>query len=173
VPTGELRNFFIFDLSGVSGPVTSATLRISTRNFSSADPTETYTVFDVSTSPTSLAGGTGGVGAFNDLGSGVSYGSRIYSEPDQGLLRDILLNASAIAAIEGSLGGNFALGGAVTSLSGLHDFEAIFGELANDPGTVSLVLETGRMSAVSEPASILLLGAGLAGLAARRYRKTT
>jgi hypothetical protein len=166
----EIRNFFVFDLSGVSGPISSATLRLSTRGFSSADATEIYTVFDVSTLLASLAAGTGGVAAFNDLGSGVSYGSRIYSESDEGFIRDILLGGSAITALEAALGGTFGIGGALTSLSSRSDFEAVFGEAALDPGTVSLVLETGVRD-VPEPASLLLFGTALACLAARRSRR--
>jgi hypothetical protein len=162
------RNFFIFDLSGVSGPVTSATLRLSTRNFLSGDLTETYTLFDVSTPLASLAAGTGGVAAFNDLGGGVSYGSRIYSESDDDFVRDILLGPSGVAAVQAALGGGFGIGGAVTSLSGNHDFESIFGE-NSDPFTISLVLNTGR--AVPEPATMMLVGTALACLAVRRRRR--
>ncbi len=161
----EFRNFFIFDLSGVAGPVTSATLRLSTRNFLSGDLTETYTLFDVSTPLASLAAGTGGVAAFNDLGGGVSYGSRIYSESDEDFVRDVLLAPSGVAAVQAALGGGFGMGGAVTSLSGAHDFESIFGDNV-DPFTISLVLNTGR--AVPEPAAMLLLGTGLTCLVARR-----
>ena len=50
----ESRNYFIFDLSTVSGTIVSAFLRLSTAppgfvRYGSSDPSETYTLFDVST----------------------------------------------------------------------------------------------------------------------------
>src|SRR5687768_4235443 len=48
---GELRNFFVFDLSTIRGPIMSATLRIinPSAGYNSVDAQETYTTFDVST----------------------------------------------------------------------------------------------------------------------------
>ena len=119
-------------------------------------------MFDVSFSLTSLAAGTAGVAGFNDLGSGAGYGSRIYSESDQALVRDILLGGNGVSAGQAALGGGFGIGGALTSLSGAFDFEMVFGNTF-DAGPVSLIIETATRD-VPEPASLLLFGTGLAFL---------
>src|SRR5689334_14792188 len=51
-PPGQLRDFFVFDLSSVSGTITSAKLQIlmpNTAGYLSTDPTETFTLFDATT----------------------------------------------------------------------------------------------------------------------------
>ena len=116
----ELRDYFVFDLSTVTGTVTSAFLRLSTAppafiRYGSSDPSETYTLFDVSTALAALTGGTGGVPAFNDLGGGTSYGNFVATSAI-GETVDIPLNAAGIAFLAGS-SGQVALGGAITTLS--------------------------------------------------------
>lgn len=131
------RDFFVFNIP-VGLTVTSATLFLDTFIYDSLSASETLTLFDVSTNLNSLLGGTGGIAAYNDLGSGVSYGSRVYTLADQNLFRSITLNAAALAAIQASAGGLFALGGALES------------------------------QAVPEPSTLSLLGVSLAALIARR-----
>ena len=70
---GDLfRNWFVFDLAEVTDTITSATLclEMPPSGYTSFDPTETYTVFDVSTPPETLIDGSGGVAAYDDLGTG-------------------------------------------------------------------------------------------------------
>src|SRR5262245_29141812 len=124
---GEYRNFFVFDLSGV-GHVSSAVLTIlePENGFFSPDPSESYSVFDVSTPVASLTNGTGGTAAFADLGSGTSFGSVVMSHANEGTLVSIVFNAAGVAAINHSLGGLFAVGGAVTTLAGSSD-QWVFG----------------------------------------------
>jgi hypothetical protein len=75
----------------------------------STNPTELYTLFDVSTPIASLtANQAGAAGIYNDLGSGVSYGSRIVSAADNGTFVTIAVNASALAAINDAAGEQFA-----------------------------------------------------------------
>jgi hypothetical protein len=78
-PPGELRNFFVFNLTGFSGKITSAKLRAYNSGnpigYSSPHGSETFTIFDVSTPVPSLTALTGGVAAFTDLGSGTALGS--------------------------------------------------------------------------------------------------
>ncbi len=91
---GEYRNWFVFDLSGISDTILSATLRLENTSYDSPDSTETYTLFDITTSLSSLTGGSGGVSAFNDLGGGTSYGFQTVSSADDFSLVDISLNVS-------------------------------------------------------------------------------
>jgi len=59
---GLFHNFFVFDLSGVSGVISSASLEAFNPLVGYASPsgTETYTLFDVSTPAATLVAGTGG-----------------------------------------------------------------------------------------------------------------
>ncbi|MEP6635999.1 MAG: hypothetical protein ABJB97_04680, partial [Acidobacteriota bacterium] len=49
--SGELRNFFVFDLSSVRGQIKGASLHVinPSLGYDSVDPFEVYTAFDVST----------------------------------------------------------------------------------------------------------------------------
>ncbi len=121
----ENRNFYVFDLSGISSPVTSATLTIycpsdppdSGDGYKSQDPSETYTLFEVTTDITTLVtGGTGLTGVFDDLGGGIEYGMVDMSAADNGVMVSIPLNAGALGSLNAAAGGLWAVGGAVTTL---------------------------------------------------------
>jgi hypothetical protein len=105
-PPGELRDYFVFDLSGVSGVITAATLRAQNpaTGYSSPDPSETWSIFDVSTNLTTLTSGAGGVGAFNDLGTGTGYGSVTVNLSSNSTNVDVLLNASGLAFLNSAIG---------------------------------------------------------------------
>ena len=170
------RNFFVFDLSGVTDPIVGATLRLfnPAGGFASLDPTETYTLFDVSTPIASLtAGGAGMVSIHTDLGSGTQYGSQIVSAADNGAIVNISLNGNALTALNGA-SGLFAIGGAVTTLVSPLDLELIFGITGSSTDVRHLVVETlpgPSPGVIPEPSTVLLLGSGLAGLFAWRMRK--
>ncbi len=162
------RNFFVFDLSSTTNTITSATLRLKMETqccgggYFSPDPTETYTVFDVSTSiATLLASGNNKTAVFDDLGSGNVYGSVQVSDADEGFNVDITLNLTAVADIDAATGGNFALGGRVTSLGAtgldLDPTEAVFQNSHVSPFVRQLILNV-----VPEPTSLALVASGLA-----------
>lgn len=120
------RNYFLFDLSGTNGPFASATLRVYNPSapaspgfpfgYTSADPTETYALFDVSTPFFSyvLPGGnrvagytTGslpGQRIFDDLGTGRGLGSSSVSLADNGHYIEINMNSTGLAALNASEG---------------------------------------------------------------------
>src|SRR5207245_1357721 len=89
---GDHHDFAVFDFSGLGTPIASAQLQLfnpsgtptnPSGGFSSFKPSETYTLFDVSTPIAALrASNTGRTDIFTDLGSGVAYGSQVVSAAD-------------------------------------------------------------------------------------------
>ncbi len=97
LPNGRFRNFFVFDLAGISGTVVSA--RLSAANPSGHGTPSTYTVREVTTSPAVLAAGaTDATAVYDDLGTGPTYGS--VSVSDSGASPVVVdVNEGGIAAL--------------------------------------------------------------------------
>jgi len=172
----EFRNFFVFDLSGVTAPIGAAKLRLHNTagvapfpnrdGFFSDVGSETYLVSQVSTSIASLVAGTGGIAAFNDLGIGATFGTFTATPADNGTFVEINLNGAAIAALN-QASGLFAFGGAIATLNGTPDEETLFA--FSDAGNLSdTQLE---LTVVPEPSTVLLLAAAIALLGALRTRR--
>ena len=146
----ELRNFFVFDLSGVTGPVLGATLELYNPSdppdagdgYSSPDPFETYSLWEIVTDiPTLTAGGSGLTGIFDDLGGGTGFGTIDMTAADNGTVVSIGLNHNAEASIEAAAGGLWAVGGAVMTLGGTP-LQVVFG-YANGSMSRRLILDMG------------------------------
>jgi hypothetical protein len=156
----EFRNFFVFDLAGLSGSVNAAKLLLTNPpgGFNSVDALEQFTTFDV-TSDFALLGSASPL-IYSDLGSGIAYGSYTASIADNASVVELSLNAAAVEAIQASLGSQFALGGAITTLSpfrpGRREF--LFGSTGvGDITQLRLDLTT---SSVPEPSTLLMLSTG-------------
>lgn len=171
---GELdylsNHFMAFDLSGISEQILSAEFRIDSPYYSSADPFETYKIYDITSDMNSILDGSAGVAGFNDMQTGNLYGSIDVSSADNGTILSIQLNSMAIQEINNHLGGWFALGGTVSTLDFVNPrTEEIFGFSDPDDPTdgVSLVL-----TVIPEPSvnALLLLGGGLIALRRKRIR---
>jgi PEP-CTERM motif len=166
-----VRNFFTFDLASLNmstQQIVSATLQVRKYWYTGSDPSETFALFDVSTSPQVLNATTGASAAiFGDLGSGKSYGSVEISQA--GATTDIItisLTGAALADIAAAAGGYFSIGGSCTTCTeGQNIFSA-----SSATGLQRLVLET--IPAVPEPSSYVLLGVGLALVAVLRRRRS-
>jgi hypothetical protein len=149
------NDYFRFDLSNVSVDITSAILSVGNGNGYAAGPLSTFSLFDVTSSLSSLdvtrpQNDAGGIAIFNDLQSGVLYGSRSITNVVQNSQVDTDLNLAAIAALNRSRGGQFAIGGTLR------------------PGTEI----PGGGGAIPEPTSwaLMILGFGAAGSLLRRRR---
>lgn len=172
--SGESRSFFLFDLSTVSAPVVSATLRISTGDTDGSfgrlvtdDSFETYSLFDVSSDPSILpVGDTGNTSLFDDLADGDLYGNYNLSSPLD-LYINIDLSAAAINDINNA-DALFGIGGAITTLDNdLSRTQYAFGGTHLGGQTRELILTT-----VPVTPAIWLFGSGLIGLIGLARRKT-
>jgi hypothetical protein len=170
----QYHDWFAFNLPALGPGLTIAggVLRVDTRDYSSPDLTETYTLFDISTPVPTLVqnraiGDAVGLAIFADLGTGTVHGSRVYSNADDNQVRDITLNAAALAYLQARLGTSAALGGAVTTLQNTTvGNEDIYGFSGNF--TRQLVLDV-----VPVPPAIVMAGMGaltLLGYGIRRRR---
>lgn len=159
------RNWFGFDLAGVSGVVVGAQLVLSTAQYFSGEASETYGLYQVTTPASQL--GSNSVSIFQDLGSGPAYGSATLGTANAYQTIAIDLGAAALNDLNTALGGRFALGGGLTSLNLSGANEAVFGNSTGGTNLSRLVLTT---VPVPLPASALLLASGLLGLGAWRRR---
>jgi hypothetical protein len=138
--TTEYRNYFAFNLSKVNEAVLGAQLNLSNPSYNSPNPSDTYTLFDVTTPISSLvAPGSGQLGVFDDLGSGTMYGSQTVTTANNGQIVSTPFNSDGVTAVTNSLGGKFAVGGAMTTLA--PGFTQYLYSSTGDPGeTKQLVL---------------------------------
>lgn len=174
VASGEVfRNYFVFDLTYVTGVTGSAQLRIFRPGDSnlSADASETYVLYAVQ-NPAALGLQTG-VSIYDDLGSGTVYAEITVPTPTffgpDFLLID--LNAEAVAAIQNSSGGLFAIGGAITTLRNPTIQVGHEGLFAASFANSTQLLINGQTIPTPEPATMLLLATGMAGLIAAKVRR--
>lgn len=178
----EHRGFWVFDLSAVTDPITSAVLNLFNPDYNSVDASEILAIMDVSTPIAQLtAGGTGLTGIFDDLGTGTTYGTATGTDADDNQTIGITLNSFAIQDLNNA-SGLFGFGGYLTTLQpSLIQF--LFG---NSSGTSLRQLrletqdavnpnpQTGGPSSVPEPSTLVLALAGLVlALAARRLVPAT
>jgi len=175
IEDGTRNNFFAFDLSGISGQVTAATLTISGDNgyfiFNSATPgTVTYSVYDVTTDVNALKNFTANrIDTFNDLSSGKLYGSTsIDNTSTFGTMPALVIaltEAGFLNDITAALGGLFALGG--TSNLG-YDQGFLWSSSSGTPTAAQLTLEVAQTPL---PGALWLFGSALAGFFGLRWRK--
>lgn len=142
------HNFFLFDLSGLTSEVVSASWQYFTFHISN-NFSANYEIWDVDSAalPT-LTNGIQEPGEWNDLASGTRYGFRAYSHADSNQTFSIELNAAAITDINAAagdlwaIGGDMRPGGGIFSGSGTHGAFGLIIETADvpTPGTYMLFL---------------------------------
>jgi hypothetical protein len=126
------RGWWTFSIPSLPGPVTAATLVIPTGTVSiyaepGTDMSEVVRFGGVAIDPQALLQRSSGVDGYNALGSGAMYGSRAYVANDAGQTLSNPLNSAATADIFLAQGATFAVGSAVTTLSGTNHEEYVFG----------------------------------------------
>jgi hypothetical protein len=167
----ELRNFFVFDLLTVSGIITSAALQINSGGVGGSD---TYTLYDVSTDIARLREDHNpqipspyAPDIYSDIGSGDVYGSIVIEERNWQMI-NVSMNSVATTAINSAVGGLFAIGGSYPVNTASYAFFSSGSNLNR-----RLILETEQVpvAPVPEPATIILMGAGVLGLIGASRKK--
>ncbi len=109
------NNFLVFNISGAS-PMTTATLEIDSYAISS---NVTYTLHNVTTPISSLYDASSPNAAiYNDLGSGVSYGSFALNPQQSYTTLSLSLNSAGVAALDKAIASRdqyFAIGGSISA----------------------------------------------------------
>ena len=144
----DLRTYFILDLRNAD-VISSAKLQLSGLGLLSDQGLETVTLFAVDTDSSILQAATGGMAAFDDLGSGTVFGSLNVTAGQAQDPQEFNLNSNALNAINDARGGLFALGAAITSLnSGTGDEVVNFASLGLNPYPLAQIVDTVAPEAV-------------------------
>ena len=150
----KYRNWMAFNLPTFTKPVTSAKLQIKAYEYSSADPSETYELRDVTTPVSTLtAGGSGLTSIYNDLGDGTIYGSRNFTSADSNQTVTFDLNSALVSALNAKSGQAFALGGQITTLDSTNNGEYIYAFSFGSSGDVQLLVTYGTSDTTPPTAS--------------------
>ena len=136
---GRFRNFFVFDLAGVSGTIVSATL-VAVNPVSMGDP-NTYTLYDVTTPSTVFEAeeAEGATAVFDDLGTGTVLGSVTLTDATTSPVI-VPLNSAGVAEVQSALGASLVLGGDYAP--GTTPFQHIFLNSHLPGSDVKLILDT-------------------------------
>jgi len=141
--TTIFRNFFVFDLAFVPGTILTATLVAENPDsgFESNQSSETWTIYEVSTPIDTLVNSTSSVAIYDDLGSGMVFGSTQITADDNGELVTVALNNDALSELNSAIGQKFAVGGAITTLEDNDQVEWAFAN-TNDASFVRRLVVT-------------------------------
>ena len=187
----ERRNFFIFDLRGVTGEIASAELLLPTPagGYIGVDPSEDYALTGTSFDPVVIADPAAPtpvkLDIFDSLGAPAAplYALVTLTSADfptfPGAPGELTLPLSpaAVFDLNAGKGGLFALGGRMAT----HDFDELdellfaFSDVVSgsplvDEPVLSLTIESAPI-ATPEPATVALIALGLVGLASHARRR--
>jgi hypothetical protein len=169
VSPSEHRNFFVYDLSSITGTIVDAKLGYL---FTTVGPDtavqgfEDYELYDVTTPFDILLNGDAEVAAFDDLGSGTLFGSTTIFVEQEEIPFEIQLNPAAIESLN-QADGLWGIGGKLTTITPGPNVSEGYGTtgVSQDLTTTPLILTI----EIPAPGVLALLGA--AGLSGRRRRR--
>jgi hypothetical protein len=190
-PGQTLSDFFVFDLTSVTGDITSATLDLYVPTggvdggpgYQSPNSSEEYLLTGTSSSIADLTGSYGpgdtmGQGVYGSLGTGTTYADISIDSADQGTTVEIALNAAGLAFLNANEGSEVALSGRNPNVVPADGLDLFF--TYTNPGSTSSApfpqtpTPTLSIATTPEPASPALVFAGLAAMFAglRRRRRS-
>jgi len=165
------RDWFVFDLSGVTDFITGARLKLDlpSSGYASSDDYEIFLLSHVETAVDRLRlshaeDNPEGIAIYGDLGNGPTYGSVSITNDDEGSVVEVVLNDTALSYLN-QADSLFALGGKLDTLADIGQavFQGTYG------GNVrQLELTT---SPVPEPSTMTIFAMGLVCVAVRTFRR--
>ena len=160
------RGYLIFNLSAVTMPVSSAEIRLIQGVVETPDPFETVNVHDVTTPIAELFSTSSAAAIYDDLASGVFYGSGsdYFDGADNSTIKSIFLNAAGINAINANLGGVFAVGLSLDSIIPRQLEKELIGFRGTFPPPAL------RLTLVPEPSAFAIGATSLFAVSAIRRR---
>jgi hypothetical protein len=136
------NSYFVFDLRGFSAVATSATLVLEMETYFGTDPSESASVWDVTTATDRLEASGRDVAVFDDLASGTAYG-RFTSSNQSGQQISIPLNQAAVMAINAGRNTTLAVGVHIDTLAAVHSGdEGLRFSQASEPRVHQLIVQT-------------------------------
>jgi len=111
---GNHNSFFVFDISTLSSPVSTASFTLFTYD---ASETLDYALYDFTGSVDELVAGSGGATAYNDLASGVYFGGGAIGESDNQSFKTFTLTGGAVSSLNAAIAAGqtrFVIGGSTT-----------------------------------------------------------
>jgi hypothetical protein len=167
-PGSRFNSWASFDLSGLTGTITSVTLEIPLADYIANSPVlYTISINDVNTSLQSLSDRTSGMSGYTDLGSGNQYGT-IAGDHETHL---VSLSTQAVADVNASIGKNFLLGftNLTTNLVSPDSAGGGLGVYTNGQtfdntsftGHPTLILTTANTIVAPEPSTLAMLASAI------------
>lgn len=155
------RGYFVYNIP-TGEPITGATLSVNAALVLNGP--NTLQVYDVTTSPETVVSFAPNVEIYNDLGTGVLYGTAVATTDRQTLT--VTLNADAISAINAARGKSFALGFSIPKGNSGEDNTVFLASY--DPTPRDLILSRAAPTPVPTMTewAMILFGMTLAGGAA-------
>jgi len=113
--TGESSSFYnsyvVFALTGfTASSIQGVTLEIQLEQYTTADATETFSVWDVTTPSTTVESTASDINIYNDLMTGTKYATMTTTAAQLNTILSVPLDAQAASAATQKLNGDFVLG---------------------------------------------------------------